>query len=85
MWRRKDRRIGSNLNDLQLNLYFFMQKRLYINLMVNMYQKPLINMEKIEKKNPVMSLKKISKSERKTRNDQGKSLEIITNELIKWQ
>ena len=42
--------MGSNLNDHQLNIDCYMQKRLYTNLMVTIYQKPLINMQRIKRK-----------------------------------
>lgn len=40
----------SKLNDHQLNIDCYMQKRLYTNPMMTIHQKPLVNMERIKKK-----------------------------------
>ena len=42
--------MGSNLNDLQLNIDCYMQKTLYSNLMITTNQKPLINIQRIKRK-----------------------------------
>ena len=42
--------MGSNLNDHQINIDYYMQKWLYPNLMVTIYQNLLINLQKIKRK-----------------------------------
>ena len=39
MWGGKEKRIGSNLNDHQVNIDCYMQKRLYTNLIVTILSK----------------------------------------------
>ena len=45
----EERRMSSNVNDHQLNIGCYFQKRLYTNLVVTTYQKPLPNRQRIEK------------------------------------
>ena len=50
MWGGEEKRMGSNLNDHQLNLDCYLQKSLYTSLMVSIYQQALINIQRIKRK-----------------------------------
>ena len=79
--------MGSNLNNNQLNIDYYVQKKLYTNIMVTIYQKPVVNMQRIKRKKSkyiTKENKKKKKHERKTRKDQRKSSETTTKEEIKW-
>ena len=56
----------SDLNDDQLNIDCYMQKRLYTNLMVTTTQKPVIDMQGIKRK----GFKYISKESQQAMKDQ---------------
>ena len=64
-----------NVNDHQLNIDCYMQKRLYINPMVIIYQKPLIHMQRIERK----KYKYITKENQKTMKEIQESEKIFRN------
>ena len=69
MGKRGERKHGSNLNDHQLNIDCYMQKRLYRNLMVIVHQKPLINMQGIARKKSNILLNKINKTRKRERQE----------------
>ena len=63
--------MDSNHSDHKLNIDYYMQKRLYTNLMATIYQKPLIKMWRIKRKNSKYVTKENQQNlkERKTRKD----------------
>ena len=53
--------MSSKLNNHQLNIVCYMQKMLYMNLMVVTNQKPVINIQTTKIRNVSISLKKTRK------------------------
>ena len=79
--------MGSTTSDHQLNTDYYMQKRLYPNLMVTINQKILINMQRIKRKKSKYTTKENQQNmkETKTRKVQRKSPETTKKQVIKWQ
>ena len=79
--------MGSNLNNHQLNIDCYMQKKSYTNLVVTIYQKPLTDMQRIKRKKSKYITKgnQQTMTERKIGKDQRKFSETTTTQVIKWQ
>ena len=73
----EEKRMGSNLNDHQLNTDCYIQKRSYTNRMVTINQTLLINMQRIKRKISKYITKENQQTmeERQTRKYQRKSSE----------
>lgn len=59
MWGREEKK-SSKLNNHQLHTDCYMQKRLYINLIVTIFQNPPINMQRIKRKKSKYITKEIA-------------------------